>query len=143
MRTYVQSGNVVFRSLGAPTRLVQAIEEGIRGTLGLDVTVLLRTKGELAEVVGRSPFAASGIDPVRLHVTFLVGDPDPDRVADLAGKRVEPDELHVAGREVYLHCPNGYGRTKLQNAFLERQLAVAATTRNWKTVTALAELANA
>jgi len=43
----------------------------------------------------------------------------------------------------YLHCPNGYGRTKLQNAFLERQLSVAATTRNWKTVTALAELAKA
>ena len=88
-------------------------------------------------------FADSGIDPAKLHVTFLGGNPDPDRVAHLAGKRFEPDELRVAGREVYLHCPSGYGRTKLQNDFLERQLAVAATTRNWKTVTALAELANA
>lgn len=94
VRTYVQSGNVVFRSPGAPTGLVQAIEEGIRRTLGLDVTVLLRATGELAEVVGRSPFAASGIDPVKLHVTFLVGNPDPDQVAHLAGKRFEPDELH-------------------------------------------------
>jgi uncharacterized protein (DUF1697 family) len=46
----------------------------------------------------------------------------------------------LAGREVYLHCPDGYGRTKLSNAFLERKLGVAATTRNWKSVTALHDL---
>jgi uncharacterized protein (DUF1697 family) len=62
------------------------------------------------------------------------------RVADLDPELAAPDELRVVGREVYLHCPNGYGRSKLTNAFFERRLGVAATTRNWKTVTKLAEL---
>ena len=52
----------------------------------------------------------------------------------------EPDELALVGREVYLHCPNGYGRTKLNNAFIERRLGLAATTRNWRTITALYDL---
>ena len=55
----------------------------------------------------------------------------------------EPDKLRVAGDDVYLHCPNGYGRSKLRNAFIEKQLGVPATTRNWRTVTKLAELAGA
>ena len=54
-----------------------------------------------------------------------------------------PDEVRVVGREVYLHCPNGYGRSKLSNAYFEKELGVAATTRNWRTVTKLAELADA
>ena len=54
----------------------------------------------------------------------------------------EPDELSIVGREVYLHCPHGYGRSKLNNAYLERRLGVAATTRNWNTVTTLCDLAS-
>ena len=51
-----------------------------------------------------------------------------------------PDEFRLLGREVYLHCPNGYGKTKINNAFFERTLGVSATTRNWKTVTTLATM---
>ena len=53
---------------------------------------------------------------------------------------VAPDEFRLVGREIYLHFPGGYGRSKLSNAYFEKQLGVVATTRNWKTVTALAEL---
>jgi uncharacterized protein (DUF1697 family) len=76
-------------------------------------------------------------------VTFLAEKPAAGRVRDLDPERSPPDEFRVAGREVYLRCPNGYGRSKLTNAFFEKQLGVAATTRNWRTVTKLAELANA
>ena len=57
--------------------------------------------------------------------------------------RVEPDEFRLVGREVYLHYPKGYGRSKLTNDYLEKQLGVATTMRNWRTVAALAELVGA
>jgi uncharacterized protein (DUF1697 family) len=61
----------------------------------------------------------------------------------VSGTSFDGEELHVKGREIYLHYPGGYGRSKLSNALLEKQLAVKATTRNWKTVTTLADLASA
>jgi uncharacterized protein (DUF1697 family) len=140
--TYVQSGNVILRSSVARNDLIQAIEKEIRSRAGLDVTVLLRTKEELARLVAGNPFAEHEPDPTKLHVTFLAASPDRGRVEALAEKRFEPDELRVAQDAVYLHCPNGYGRSKLSNAFFEKHLAVAATTRNWRTVTTLAELAS-
>ena len=67
----------------------------------------------------------------------------PDRAAaDAAGRRkADGDQFEVIGREVYLLCPNGYGRTKLTNAFFEKRLGSEATTRNWKTVTTLVDMA--
>jgi uncharacterized protein (DUF1697 family) len=62
-------------------------------------------------------------------------------VRALADHRSPPDEFRIAGREVYLLCPNGYGKTKLNNTLWERKLKVGATTRNWNTVTKLLELA--
>ena len=141
--TYVQSGNVVFRSADSPGKLTEAIEKRIRHDLGLDVTVLLRTQRQLAKVFTANPFADDAGDPTKLHVTFLADKPDQARVRKLDPTLFKPDELRVIGQEVYLHCPNGYGRSKLSNAYFEKQLDVRATTRNWRTVTKLAELASA
>jgi uncharacterized protein (DUF1697 family) len=101
---------------------------------------LLRTQSELAKLVEASPFSKRESDPTRLHVTFLAERAKRDRIDALEDKRFEPDEFEVVGDAVYLYCPNGYGRSKLSNAFFEKQLGVAATTRNWRTVTALAKL---
>ena len=143
VETYVQSGNVVFRSRTARDELGRRIERRISSELGLEIKVLLRTSAELAKLVAGNPFAKRQSDPVKLHVTFLADTPAPARVRALDRTQFEPDEFRVAGREVYLHTPNGYGRSKLSNAYFETQLGVAATTRNWKTVTALADLAQA
>ena len=62
----------------------------------------------------------------KVHVTFLVDKPDADRVAAIDPSKFEPDEFEVIGREVHLHCPNGYGRSKLNNAFFEKKLAQRA-----------------
>jgi uncharacterized protein (DUF1697 family) len=139
--TYVQSGNVVFRSPGERGDLTQAIESEVRRRLGLDLRVMLRTNAELGELVAGNPFAAHEPDPIKLHVTFLAEPPDRGRVSALNVMQFEPDQFRVARDAVYLHCPQGYGRSKLSNAFFEKQLGVAATTRNWRTVTTLAELA--
>ena len=141
VESYLQSGNVVFRSpVEEPARVAGEIEQGIARDLGVTVTVLVRTADDLARVVASNPFVSRETDPATLHVTFLADAPDRERVARLATPSGEPDELALVGREVYLHCPNGYGRTKLNNAFIERRLGVAATTRNWRTVTTLGEL---
>jgi uncharacterized protein (DUF1697 family) len=140
--TYLQSGNVVFTStVGSPSALARGIEERIATDLDLDVTVLLRISDELAGVVEANPFVGGGADPAELHVTFLADEPDPSAVGAADGGGFGPDEFRILGREVYLRCPNGYGRSKLSNAFWEKRLGVAATTRNWKTVTTLHELA--
>lgn len=140
--TYVQSGNVVFRSAGSRAALTEAIEKEIRKRFGLDVTVLLRTKAELARLVAGNPFAKQS-DPTKVHVTFLAEAPERGRARELDKQEFEPDEFRVTREAVYLHCPKGYGRSKLSNTFFEKQLGVRATTRNWRTVATLAELAKA
>lgn len=139
--TYVQSGNVVFSSTKAAGTLPGAIEAAISREHGLDVKVLLRTGTQLDSILTRNPFTGGGRDTAKLHVTFLSGSAAAARTRALRDKSFEPDELRIAGREIYLHCPAGYGRSKLTNAYLEQQLGLAATTRNWKTVNRLAELA--
>jgi uncharacterized protein (DUF1697 family) len=140
VKTYVQSGNVVFRSALPRGELVRRIEGEISARFGVDADVVLCTKAELARVVAGNPFADGEADPKRLHVTFLAAAPDRARVAELKGEQFEPDRFQVTRAAVYLHTPQGYGRTRLSNTYFERKLGVRATTRNWRTVTTLAEL---
>ena len=79
----------------------------------------------------------------KVHVTFLVDKPAAAKVAAIDASKFAPDEFEVIGREVHLHCPDGYGRSKLNNAFFEKKLAQRGTTRNWRTVTTLAEMTGA
>lgn len=143
VRTHLQSGNVLFRSAGTKGELTQAIERELRSRLSFDVTVVLLTAKELDTLAAGNPFAAHEADLTKLHATFLAERPARGRVSALEEKRFAPDQFQVTSNAVYLHCPNGYGRSKLSNAFFEKQLGVAATTRNWRTITALAQLANA
>ena len=128
------------RATRGATELGAGIERAISESLDLDVAVLIRSASQLARVLEENPFMKRACDPAHLHVTFLVDSPDRPAVTRIDAGRYVPDEFAVAGQHVYLHCPNGYGRTKLNNTFFERRLATAATTRNWRTVTALAEL---
>jgi len=132
--TYIQSGNVVFTSpLDQPAEIAGAIEARISADFGMNVPVILRTGEEMAAIAANNPFP-----PPPVYVTFLADLPD-TTVVEVQG--AEPDEFAVRGREIYLHCPGGYGNTKLNNALWERRLRMAATTRNWKTVTKMADLA--
>jgi uncharacterized protein (DUF1697 family) len=143
VQTYVQSGNVVFRSKLTAAELEKAVEREIENALSLHVTVLIRTKAQLAKIVRDNPFLDREKPEKALHVTFLARKPPPARVRELDPAGFEPDTFDVSGREVYLHFPNGYGRSKLSNAYFEKALDVRATTRNWRTVNALADLASA
>jgi len=140
--TYIQSGNVVFTAAAkAPAALEHTIEQAIANELGLAAPTLVRTRPELARVLRANPFLATRADPSKLHVTFLAAKPAAALVRKAGEFDAGADEFRVVGREVYVHCPNGYGRTKINNTFFEKRLQAVATTRNWNTVNKLADLA--
>ena len=141
--TYIQSGNVVFTSSSrSADALTGAIEGRITQDLRLDVRVLLRSRAELERVQRANPLLRAGADPAKLHVTFLATKPAAALVRAAGELDSGADEFRVVGREVYVHCPNGYGRTKINNMFFEKKLQVVATTRNWNTVNKLLQLAS-
>jgi uncharacterized protein (DUF1697 family) len=141
VESYVQSGNLAFKTPKSdPGRLRKSIEEKLRADLGLDVPVLIRSSVQLREILQANPFIDRTDNPAILHVTFLASPPTGSALAGLSDRVVGTDEFAVAGTEVYLFCPGGYGVTKLNNSFFEKRLGVPATTRNWKTVTKLAEM---
>ena len=141
VRTYIQSGNVVFEHETAdPSEIVDRIRGAIKRSFGLDVQVIIRTKEEMLSVIKSMPF--KGLDQSKVHVTFLSEKPEGFPLKEIDAVRDGAERFSFSGREVYLFCPNGYGRSKLSNQFLEKKTEVYATTRNWRTVNALSALAN-
>jgi len=139
--TYIQSGNVVFTCPRTnPNKLARQIEERLAQDLALSTTVLVRTHQDLADIAANNPFLGQRREPSKLHVTFLADAPEADAAKLLVVPDGGPEELLLAGREVYLFYPNGYGRSKLSNTFIEKRLGVPATTRNWATVLKLRDL---
>jgi uncharacterized protein (DUF1697 family) len=139
--TYIQSGNVLFGASDGAATVHAAVEAALESRFGLALAVVLRSRAQLGAVVKANPLTRAGRDPAKLHVTFLSAPPPSSRVNALDPRGFLPDEFEVSGREVYLHCPDGYGRTKLNNTFLERKLGGPATTRSWKTVMTLVQMA--
>jgi uncharacterized protein (DUF1697 family) len=133
--TYLQSGNVVFV---ATKKVAGSLAAELETFCGFDVPVLLRSAADLARVIGAMPYDAASAD---LHVTFLDHKPAAAAAASVDPDAGGRDTFSIVGAEVYLHCPGGYGRTKLNNTFWERKLRAVATTRNWRTVNALREMA--
>ena len=143
VQTYIQSGNVVFQSgKSATASLERQLAAAIEQRFGFPVPVIVRTLDELKAVRDNNPFlrAEPGIGEKELHVTFLGDAPAPDRIEKLEAVPAGEDRFRLDGRDVYLHCPNGYGRTKLSNTVIENKLKVPATTRNWRTVCTLVEM---
>lgn len=129
-RTHLQTGNVIFTAATTDRPALAAeISAAIEKRMGVTSTVLLRSRDELAAVLDADPFAARGIEPARRYLTFLDAVPDASRTASLDPSYGAPDEYALGDRVVYVHCPNGYGRTKLSNAHFERRLNVPATSR--------------
>ena len=137
--TCLQSGNVVFSSNSKPDASV--ITKAIKDTLGLDVPVLTLPGSELTKAAKRNPFlnVESGT-PAFCYLTFLWETHPKTMVDNLTVPEIETGRFSVSGNFVYVYCPDGYGRTKINNQFFEKKLQVTATTRNWNTVSALMDL---
>jgi uncharacterized protein (DUF1697 family) len=143
VKTYVQSGNAVLESKSdSGTAVSKKIEDGMQVHFGFRVPVLLRSVKELKEIVRANPFTKQkSVDQSKLHVTFLSNAPEQSRLPGLDPLAAKTERFFVGNKEIYLYCPDGYGRTKLSNAVIEKKLSVTATTRNWRTVNALLEMA--
>ena len=142
--SYVQSGNIIFEATKSSLdNLSELIREKILSEYGFSVPVVLRTADEMKKIVGSNPFLnQKGIDDSKLHVTFLSELPTKAALGKLAELESHPDQFRVRGREVYLYCPGGYGRTKLSNTAFEKSLSLDATTKNWKTVNTLVKMSS-
>ena len=143
IQTYVQSGNVVFSSKKEdPKELEKIISSGIESEFGFDVSVIVFNSKSLETIIEGNPFAKDPLkDNAFLHVTFLADTPLSIDKESIIVKRHVDEEIEFTSNAVYLYCPNGYGKTKLNNNFLESKLKVKATTRNWKTTNELLKLA--
>jgi uncharacterized protein (DUF1697 family) len=138
--THLQSGNVVFRTSRGAKDVAAAIEQEIADAFGVRSTVILRTAAQLKKVAGSNPFAGDEPDPKKLLVVFLEAAPGAKATAKLDPDRSPGDRFSVKRRELYLHLPNGFGRSKLTIDYLEKTLGTKGTGRNWATVTRLVEL---
>jgi len=144
VQSYIQSGNVLFRHQRSDTRtLEQVISRCIAETFGINVPVLVLTIDELRNAINNNPFTTTDPkDPNTIHLNFLSEMPDTGLVDKITPERFLPDEFRLLGKVIYLHCPNGYGNTKLNNTFFEKKLKIAATCRNLKTTTELLAMAD-
>jgi uncharacterized protein (DUF1697 family) len=142
VKTFIQSGNVVYKSgKASTTALSNNIEKRLLDDFGFVVPVITRTAEELAGTIRNNSFvAAKGIDQEKLHVMFLSAAATPDAVGKLDALIAGLEKCRCLGREVYLYLPKGVAESKLMKAPLDRILSVVPTTRNWRTVNSLHQM---
>jgi uncharacterized protein (DUF1697 family) len=133
--TYLQSGNVVFKAKAQSLdELALKISRQIHQTFGFEVAVVVLSVDQLGQIILQNPFAKEIQDSdAGLYVTYLKTTPCNFDFSLIQSKLQEDEAIVKGDGVVYFYCPKGYGRTKLNNNFLESKLGVVATTRNWKT----------
>jgi uncharacterized protein (DUF1697 family) len=144
VQTYIQSGNVLFREKKSDGWILgKKISEKIAEMFGFAVPVLVKDLAEMETVLNNNPFVNERNSDIKtLHVTFLSRVPEPADIAKLS-VQAGNDEFIISSNVIYLYCPDGYGRTKLSNSYFENKLKIVATTRNWKSIMELVNLAKA
>lgn len=142
-QTYVQSGNIVFKTSERDLDLLAArIKQAIERQFACSPAIILRSASELRAVVSANPFAKrTRIEPAKLHVFFLAARPAKKAAERLRQLAVQPEELHLIGRELFIYFPNGVGKSKLPWARVDKALETQGTGRNWNSVTKVLELA--
>jgi uncharacterized protein (DUF1697 family) len=142
-QTYVQSGNVIFRTGERDLiRLARRIEKAIEQSFGFHSDVIVRTSAELREVMAKNPFATRrGIEPGKLLIIFLASDPSRDARDKVRTIKADPEELSIDGRELYIYFPTGIGKSKLPVPAILKTLETSGTGRNWTSVTKMLEIA--
>lgn len=141
-RTLLQSGNLVFEAAGRPAgALEKLLERELAARLAVETDIMVRTAPQLKAAIGRNPFAKEAkSDPARLHVHFLKAPASAAAVASLRSAIKGREAVKGTGGEVFIYFPDGAGASKLTNAVIERHLGARGTSRNWNTVTKLAEM---
>jgi uncharacterized protein (DUF1697 family) len=140
VKTYIQSGNVIFSNTGnKPESIISAnFEKAIQEKFKLTVSVMTRTTGELRSLFSVNPFLdEADFDPAKNAVIFLNEKPTDDQIRKVEDVDFPPDKFRISDREIFIYCPNGFGKTKLYTGFFEKKMGVIGTARNWKTITTI------
>ena len=147
-RTYVQSGNVIFRIKdlrnggNSTAQLARKIQDAIARKFGFRPDVILRTPDELRRVLAANPFGGrKNLDCTKVLVTFLASEPSAEARARVLALKPGPEELHLIGRELYIYFPNGAGQSKLQWSSVDKKLENSGTARNLNSVARMLEIA--
>jgi uncharacterized protein (DUF1697 family) len=142
VQTYIQSGNVVFTSDDADVAQIQKnIEDGFAQTFEFSVKVMVRTANQLNAIIGNNPFQEQAMrESNRIIALFLESYPISTALEDIQKTYKGPEEIHIIGKEAFIYYPEGQGRSKLTNVFLEKKMKTAGTARNWNTVLKLQQL---
>ena len=134
--TYIQSGNILFRTeLNSTHQIEGKVKSIILEHYGYDISVMVLSLEELEYILSHNPFLEKEDNFSKLLVTTFQSTPRQSGIDEIS-KFVENRDDFIAfeKRFMYLHCPNGYGKTKLTNTLLDRKLETSGTTRNWKTI---------
>jgi len=140
VKTYIQSGNIIFGNpRNESASVISAnIEKSIQKRFNLNVSVMTRTSGELRNLFSANPFLdEQDFDPAKNAVIFLNEKPTDNQIRKVADTDYPPDKFRVSDKEIFIYCPNGFGRTKLYTGFFEKKMGVVGTARNWKTITTI------
>jgi uncharacterized protein (DUF1697 family) len=142
VQTYIQSGNVIFRSAASDVAgLAKQLTKAVSTGHGFEPRVLVLTRQELERAAAGNPFPEAGPNPKSLHLFFLAERPARPDLASLEALQTKTERFALRGRVFYLHTPDGFGPSKLARS-VERFLGVEATARNWRTVTTLLAMTN-
>ncbi|MDR0229209.1 MAG: DUF1697 domain-containing protein [Flavobacteriaceae bacterium] len=141
VQTYIQSGNIVFRSsLNSSEKIGKQLELAIEKHYGFEVPICIFTLADFTSILEKNKLYTKEKEN-QLYLTYLNGEADFTLQQDIETKKVEGDEILFSSKAVYLYVSQGYGKTKLTNVLIENKLKVKATTRNWKTSGKLLEMA--
>ena len=141
VKTYIQSGNVAFRSpMTDAARMATRIQNAVSAARGFEPRVLVLDRTELQRAMEANPFRDAIADPKSLHLFFLAELPKNPDIESLNGIKAKSESFALKGRIFYLHTPERFGTSKLAER-AERYLGVDATARNWRTVSAVFDLA--
>jgi uncharacterized protein (DUF1697 family) len=143
-KTYIQSGNVIFKAADNLTEqeIEKMIENGISRKYGYTVPAIVRSIDDLKNLTSVNPYLAEpGFDPSKMAVIFLTDNITENQAVKMININYPPDKYQLSNREIFTFCPNGFGKTKLYTNFFENRMGVTGTARNWKTVTTLLKMA--
>jgi uncharacterized protein (DUF1697 family) len=142
-QTYLQSGNVIFTTGESKLDVVaKRIQSAIEKKFACRTEIILRTTAELRSVVAKNPFSKRpNIEPSKLLIAFLASDPGDTARKILQEQKFSPEELLVAGRELYIYFPDGMGKSRLPWPRIYKILNTPGTGRNWNSVTKMLEMA--
>jgi uncharacterized protein (DUF1697 family) len=142
VKTYIQSGNVVFKAAKISDKaLSKKIEATILSKFGHSVSVIIRTADEIQKVIANNPFLKDpNVDQTKLHVMFLPDAPAQPALKQLETLVLKPDQFRSLGKELYFYLPNGVAESAVMKKPIDRVLAIPTTMRNWRTVNTIQQM---